>query len=82
MFRRWRAASPLQRRAMGSAFIAGRLLGVSHYAHITSRQLGARADRVIALSSVWTFGIVAVCAAFLPGLVRRRILLAGAPERS
>jgi signal transduction histidine kinase len=81
MFRRWHAASPLQRRAMGPAFIAGTLLGVSHYAHITSRQLGAPADTVIALSSVWTFCIVAVCAAFLFGLLRRRMLLAGALAR-
>jgi len=78
MFRRWRAASPLQRRAMGPAFIAGTLLGVAHYAHITARQLGASADTVIALSSVWTFCIVAVCGAFLYGLVRRRMRLAGA----
>jgi signal transduction histidine kinase len=78
MFRRWRAASPLQQRAMGPAFIAGTLLGVAHYAHITARQLGAPADTVIALSSVWTFCIVAVCGAFLYGLVRRRMLLAGA----
>ena len=76
MFRRWRAASPLQRRAMGPAFIAGTLLGVSHYAHITTRQVGVAADTVIALSSVWTFCIVGVCAAFLFGLVRRRMLLA------
>lgn len=75
MFRRWRAASPLQRQAMGPAFIAGTLLGVSHYAYITSRQLGAPADTVIALSSVWTFCIVAVCAGFLFGLVRKRMLL-------
>jgi signal transduction histidine kinase len=81
MFRRWRAASPLQRRAMGPAFIAGTLLGVSHYAHITTRQLGVAADTVIALSSVWTFCIVAVCAAFLFGLVRRRMHLAGALAR-
>lgn len=81
MFRRWRAASPLQQRAMGPAFIAGALLGASHYAHITSRQLGVSADTVIALSSVWTFCIVAVCAAFLFGLVRRRMLLAGALAR-
>jgi len=58
--------------------VAGTLLGVAHYAHITTRQLGAPADTVIALSSVWTFCIVAVCAAFLFGLVRRRMLLAGA----
>jgi signal transduction histidine kinase len=81
MFRRWRAASPLQQRAMGPAFIAGTLLGVAHYAHITARQLGAPADTVIALSSVWTFCIVGVCGAFLYGLVRRRMLLAGALAR-
>ena len=81
MFRRWRAASRLQRQAMGPAFIAGALLGVFHYAHITARQLGAPADTVIALSSAWTFCIVAVCAAFLFGLVRRRMLLAGALTR-
>jgi signal transduction histidine kinase len=78
MFRRWRAGSPLQQRAMGPAFIAGTLLGVAHYAHITARQLGAPADTVIALSSLWTFCIVAVCGAFLYGLVRRRMGLAGA----
>jgi signal transduction histidine kinase len=81
MFRRWRAASPLQRQAMTPAFIAGTLLGLAHYAHITSRQLDAPADTVIALSSVWTFCIVAVCAAFLFGLVRRRMQLAGALAR-
>jgi hypothetical protein len=61
MFRRWRVASPLQRTAMGPAFIAGRLLGLFHIAHHTSRQLGAPADTVIALSSAWTLCIVAVC---------------------
>ncbi len=78
MFRRWRAGSPLQRQTMGPAFIAGTVLGVSHFAHITSRQLGAPADTVIALSSVWTFCIIAVCAAFLYGLLRRRMLVAKA----
>ncbi|HET8820806.1 MAG TPA: hypothetical protein VFM57_04605, partial [Thermoleophilaceae bacterium] len=81
MYRRWGAASPLQRQAMGPAFVAGTLLGVSHFAHITARQLGAPADTVIALSSVWTFCIVGVCAAFLFGLVRRRMLIAGALAR-
>ena len=76
MFRRWRAASPLLRRAIGPAFVAGTLLGVLQWAHITTRQLGAPADLVIALSSVWTLCIVAVCAAFLFGLVWRRMLLA------
>ena len=76
MFRRWRAASPLRRRAIGPAFVAGTLLGVAQWAHITARQLGAPADLVIALSAMWTFCIVAVCAAFLFGLVWRRMLLA------
>ena len=69
MFRRWRAASPLQRQAMGPAFVAGTLLGLCHIAFHTSRQLGAPTDAVIALSSAWTFCIVAVCAGFLVGLL-------------
>jgi signal transduction histidine kinase len=81
MFRRWRAASPLQRRAMGPAFVAGTLLGLFHNAHITARQLGAPTDTVIALSSAWTFCIVAICAAFLFGLIRRRMLLGGTLAR-
>src|SRR4051795_5474002 len=76
MFRRWRAASPLRRRAIGPAFLAGTLLGVVQWAHITTRQLGAPAYLVITLSSVWTLCIVAVCAGFLFGLVWRRMLLA------
>ena len=76
MFRRWHAASPLRRRAIGPAFVAGTLLGVFQWAQLTTRQLGAPAGLVIALSSVWTFCIVAVCAAFLFGLVWRRMLLA------
>ena len=76
MYRRWRSASPLQQRAMAPAFVAGVVLGISHYAHITARQLGVEANTVIALSSVWTFCIVAVCAGFLGGLVWRRMLLA------
>ena len=81
MVRRFRAGSPLQRRAMGPPFIAAAVLGASHFAHITTRQLGVDADTVIALSSVWTFCIVAVCAAFLGGLVWRRMLLAQALAR-
>ncbi|HEX5859699.1 MAG TPA: ATP-binding protein [Microbacterium sp.] len=76
MYRRWRAASPLQQRAMAPAFVAGAVLGVSHYAHITARQFGVEADTVIALSSVWTFCIVTVCLGFLGGLLWRRMLLA------
>jgi signal transduction histidine kinase len=81
MLRRWRAASPVQRRAIMPPFIAGTLLGLAHYAHITARQLGAPADTAIALSSVWTFCIVAVCAAFMFGLVRRRMQLTRALSR-
>ena len=81
MYRRWRSASPLQQRAMEPAFLAGAVLGVSHYAHITARQLGVAPDTVIALSSVWTFCIVAVCFGFLGGLVWRRMLLAQALAR-
>jgi signal transduction histidine kinase len=78
MFRRWRAASPLQQRAMGPVFIAGAVWGVSHIGHITFRQLGGATDTVIAVSSVWTACIVAICATFVVGLIRRRMLLADA----
>jgi signal transduction histidine kinase len=81
MFGRWRAASPLQRRAIGPAFIGGTLLGLFHVAYYTSRQLGAPTDTVIALSSAWTLCIVAVCAGFLVGLLWRRMLLAGSLAR-
>jgi signal transduction histidine kinase len=81
MYRRWRSASPLQQRAMAPAFLAGVVLGLSHFAHITARQLGVGSDTVIALSSVWTFCIVAVCLGFLGGLVWRRMLLAQALAR-
>jgi signal transduction histidine kinase len=81
MYRRLRSASPLQQRAMAPVFLAGAVLGLSHYAHITARQLGVRPTTVIALSSVWTFCIVAVCLGFLGGLVWRRMLLAQALAR-
>jgi signal transduction histidine kinase len=76
MWRRWRAATPLQRRAVGPVFAAGAFLGAFHIAHITYRQLGGPADTVIALSSAWTLCIVGICATFLVGLVRRRTMLA------
>jgi signal transduction histidine kinase len=76
MYRRWRAASPLQQRAISPVFIAGAVLGVFHIGHHTYRQLGGPTDAVIALSSAWTVGIVFVCATFPLGLLRRRTLLA------
>ena len=81
MYRRYRAASPLQRQAMLPVFVAGTLLGVVHCTFITARQLGVATDTAIALSTVWTLCIVLVCWACLLGLVRRRIRLAGALTR-
>jgi signal transduction histidine kinase len=77
MFGRWRAASRLQRHAMGPVFLAGAAMGLCHIAFHTARQLGAPAQTVIALSEVWTFSIVAVCLAFWFGLLSRRMRLAG-----
>jgi len=81
MFRRWKRASRLQQRTMGPVLVAGTMLGLFHIAHITTRQLGAPTDTVVGISSAWTFCIVAVCAAFVLGLFRRRVLLAGALSR-
>jgi len=66
---------------MGPVFTAGALLGFFHIGHITYRQRGGSTDAVIALSSAWTVCIVGVCGAFVVGLVRRRMLLAGALAR-
>jgi signal transduction histidine kinase len=76
MARRWRAASPLLRRAMTPVFLAAAALGACHVSFHLLRQLGAPADVVRALASAWTLCIVAVCAAFLFGLLWQRILLA------
>jgi signal transduction histidine kinase len=81
MLRRWLEASPLQRVAMGPAFVAGATAGLCHIAFYAARQLGAPAGTVVALSWAWTVCIVILCAAFLFGLFWRRMLLAGAMAR-
>jgi signal transduction histidine kinase len=78
MCRRWHAASPLQRVAMGPAVAVATVLGLCHIAFHATRELGAPAQTVITLSSLWTFCIVGLCAAFIFGLGWRRMLLAGA----
>ena len=60
---------------MSPVFVAGALLGLVHISFITYRQLDGPTDRLVALSSAWTLCIVAVCAAILFGLFRRRMLL-------
>src|SRR4051794_3336235 len=75
MVRRWRLASPLQRRAVAPVFLAGGLLMAFQIAHITYRQLGGSTDRVIALSSGWTLSMAALCATFPLGLFWQRRLL-------
>jgi len=75
MFRRYRAASPLRRRTIAPVFAAAAVLGVLHISFHATRELGAPANLVVDLSSAWTLAIVGVCAAFLFGLFRRRVLL-------
>ena len=81
MFRRWRGASDLQRRALSPVFVVAGVLGMLHIAFHATRQLGAPAQVVITLGSAWTVCIVALCGAFLVGLFWRRMLLAGALAR-
>ena len=76
MFRRWRAASALQRCTIGPVLIAGTLLALFDVAHLTARRLDAPRDMVAALSSARTFSVIAVCVAFLLGLLLRRVRLA------
>jgi signal transduction histidine kinase len=77
MARRWRAASPLLRLAIGPAFLAAAVLGLSHIAFYAARELNAPGQTLVTLSSVWAVCIVGLCAAFVFGLVRRRMVLAG-----
>jgi signal transduction histidine kinase len=81
MFKRWRGAPPLRRRAMHPVFISGALLGLFQICHVTYRELGGPTDIVVALSSAWTLSIVAVCATFPLGLARYRTELGHALAR-
>src|SRR4051812_28495921 len=81
MYRRWWAASSLQRPAMAPVFAVATALGLCHIAFHTTRQLGAPAHTVLALGNAWTACIVALSATVLLGLVRRRLLLARALGR-
>jgi len=75
MFRRFDGASPLRREALVPVFAAGTVLGVLHIAFHVSRELGAPAQVVVDLSTAWSLAIVAVCAAFFVGPLRRRMMM-------
>ena len=79
--RRWRAAPPLQRRAMGPVVVLGTVMGVLQIAFHASREFAAPARTAETLASAWALCIAGLAAAFLLGLFRRRLLLAGALGR-
>jgi signal transduction histidine kinase len=81
LVRRWQAASPLQKRAMGPVVVLGTVMGALQIAFYAAREFGVSARTVEALGSAWALCIAALAAAFLLGLFRRRLLLAGALGR-
>jgi signal transduction histidine kinase len=81
LVRRWQAASPLQKRAMGPVVVLGTVMGALQIAFYAAREFGVSARTVEALGSAWALCIAALAAAFLLGLFRRRLLLASALGR-
>jgi signal transduction histidine kinase len=81
MLRRLRAASPLQRRALGPVFLIATAIGLCQISYYVARELGGSSQTVVALSWAWTLCIVGMCGAFTFGLFRRRLLLGAALAR-
>jgi signal transduction histidine kinase len=81
LLRRRRAASPLQQRAMAPVVVLGAVMGVLQIAFYAARELGAPARTVQTLGWAWTLCISGLAAAFLFGLLWRRLLLADALGR-
>ena len=81
LVRRWRAAPPLQKRAMGPVVVLGTVMGALQIAFYAAREFAAPARTVETLGSAWALCIAGLAAAFLLGLFRRRLLLAGALGR-
>ncbi|RKQ87037.1 histidine kinase/DNA gyrase B/HSP90-like ATPase [Solirubrobacter pauli] len=72
---RWRAATPLQRRTIWPVVIASSLSVVLLAAFFVARRRGEDASTVETLGLLWGLCIPAISAAFLAGLLRRRLLL-------
>jgi signal transduction histidine kinase len=81
LVRRWRAASPLQKRALAPVVVLGTVMGVLQIALYATREFATPARTVETLSSAWALCIAGLAAAFLLGLLGRRLLLAGALGR-
>jgi signal transduction histidine kinase len=81
LVRRWRAASPLQKCSMGPAVVLSSVMGVLQIAMYAASEFAAPARTVETLGSAWALCIAGLAAAFLLGLFRRRLLLAGALGR-
>jgi signal transduction histidine kinase len=81
LVRRWRAAPPLQRRAMGPVVVLGAVMGALQIAFYAAREFAAPPRTVETLGSAWALCIAGLAAAFLLGLFRRRLLLASALGR-
>ena len=81
LVRRWRAASPLQRSALGPVVVLGIVMGACQIAFYTARELDASVDVVESLAFAWALCIAGLSAAFVLGLFRRRLALTSALAR-
>jgi signal transduction histidine kinase len=81
LVRHWRAAPPLHKPALGPVVALGTVMGALQIAFHAARAWPAPAQVAETLASAWALCIAGLAAAFLLGLFRRRLLLAGALGR-
>jgi signal transduction histidine kinase len=79
--RRWRASSPLQKRAIAPVVVLAAVMGALLIAFDAAVELAAPARTVEMLGSAWALCVAGLAGAFLFGLLRRRLLLACALGR-
>jgi len=79
--RRWRAATPLRRRAIGPVMLLSGVSAILLAAFFVARRRSPDADATVLLGILWSLCIPAIAAAFLAELLQRRLLLGNVLER-
>ena len=75
LLRRWHAATPLRRRTVGPVMVMSAVSIVVLAAFLLARASTTGADPARALGLLWAFSAAGIAAAFLVGLLRRRLWL-------
>ncbi len=76
VFRRWRAAAPLRRCTIGPVLVMTVTSTVCLCAFLVIRRAAPGSDTADAIAVIWSLTVPGIAAAFLIGLVRRRMMVA------